>query len=523
MESRLMIEVYIRKWNTGFSVRTSSAAFIHLLKDFNHKLTAQKMERGRDGIRFVPGDKFFLYDYKKNEYIYILPVYEKLMAFYRENSKYLGVPVKFIDEDSLSDYSGDDVVFDRNTFQMHETHEDFVWQNDAQTKGESDTGHDIFEVQMGKGKSIGVMKIMKVLGKRAMMITKPAYIAKWKKDFKDGLNPRAGEMVVIESFEALEDLMLIAKAKRMNGHGKGDKPIKIILVGSFVIDNYIKRYMEGDRFDFSPFELLKALGVGLLAYDEVHQLFRMNYHSFIALNPKKIIDLSATLVPDRDFNKARYKERFPEDFRFRLEYDKYIDVVNIYYNWGDKKSLRRINFMKMYNHAEVEKIIMRNPRQLKYYFLMLQRLMERWYFDGYGKGHKCLVLFAMVEMCTKFAAHLKEAKPGFTVARYTADDDYNKALAADIIVSTRGKSGTAVDYKGLTMALITTAVDDSQANLQMMGRTRKGVLRDWGIRPKVVYPVCRHLNKHVKYYRNRMDTFAGKVNSAITMNGSFTI
>ncbi len=861
-----MIEVYIRRWGTGFSVRTISHQYLNLLRDFNDKLTARKMQREHGKIIFIPGDKFFLFDSRKNEYLYAAGAYDRLMQHVENNMYQIRDSIKYHYETVDESWSGDKVEFDRNTFKMHEEHEDFVWQNDAQKAGEKPTGHDIFEVQMGKGKAakngtlvripggwkaieklkigdtvtgadgkptlvtgvypqgvvdlyevtfydgrkatvcgehlwqcfyinttekrrwgvrntlemkrlldmheprvyiplpepeetsekdfpihpylLGVLlgdgsmstraltitkydtelidrvrrhlpegceprssdgrswriaaggnvrnplvdmldelkligtrsdtkfipkqylegsveqrwellrglmdtdgtvgkyggqpsfcstsyslalgvqelvrslggvarlsekrphytykgeyldgklaynvlirmkkpsmlfhltrkkqltndhgqyndilklrvksiesvesgeatcisvdnqdklfvmdqwivthntvafcKIAKILGERTMLITKPAFVEKWKKDFKEALDFRPGELLVIEDFDDLEDLMQVAKEGGLKA-GKGRREVKMILTGSFVIDNYIKRYCEGERFLYSPYELLKALGVGMLGYDEVHMLFRMNYQSYIMLAPKKVVDLSATLVPDQDFNKARYKERFPEEFRFKMEYDKYINVVSVYYNWGDRKTLRRINGMKMYSHNELEKIIMRNPKQQKSYFDMLYKLMERWYFEKHAKGHKCLIIFGMKEICTRFVQYVKLKHPNFDVARYIDGDDYNKAGKADIIVSTRGKSGTAVDYKGLTMALITTAVDDSQANLQMMGRTRKGVLRDWGITPHVVYPVCRHFNKHVKYYRNRMESFSGKVASAVTMNSSFII
>lgn len=517
-----MIDVYIRRWGTGFAIRTTSQQFINVLRDFNDKLTARKMQREFGKIFFIPGDKFYLYDTRKNEYIYIAGAYDALKLHIENNLFQIRDTIRYNEEVVDETWVGTTVDFDRAEFNYNETHEDFVWQNDAQLIGDRETGHDIIEVQMGKGKTQTLLKIIKRLSKRTLIITKPGYLSKWKADVKEGLDPRAGEFLILDTFEDLEEFMLMVKDNQLDG-GKGQKQVKIILAGSFLFDSYIKRYCEGEPFTFTPFDLLKAAGIGLLAYDEVHQLFFKNYISFIALAPKKIVDLSATLVPDQDFNKHRYKERFPMDRRFIVEYDKYINVVNVYYNWGDRNTLRRVNSMKMYNHNELEKIIMRSPKQQKAYFDMLYKLMERWYFERYAAGHKCLILFGMTEMCTRFAAYIRVKRPSLDVARYIDGDSYEKAMVADIVVSTRGKSGTAVDYKGLTMALITTAVDDSQANLQMMGRTRKGVLRDWGIRPHVVYPVCRHFNKHVKYYRNRQETFEGKVNSAVTLNGSFII
>ena len=367
------------------------------------------------------------------------------------------------------------------------------------------------------------MKYMVKLGKRVLVITKAGYVDKWQGDLLGGLKPRPGEFVRVKDLDELEDLFLIADAGRMNSTGKGDKDIKVILISSHCIDNYIQRWCSGDFFKVSPYDFIEKLGIGLTVYDESHQLFRMNFWSFIMMDHEHVLDLSATLDPEQDFMKARYKERFPKEARFDLEYDAYVEMYGIYFNWNDTKALTRLNRMSMYNHTEFEKLIMKKKTTENEYFNMLNRLLIPWFFDNWKPGQRALVLFATKEMCTRFTKFIQGRHPGKRVERYIQGDKYDKAKTGDVIVSTRGKSGTAVDYEGLVLNLTTVAVDDIQASLQILGRTRKTTLIEWGIVPKIVFPVCRQVRKQVDYYKRKLKKFEGKVTKALTMGSSFVI
>lgn len=367
------------------------------------------------------------------------------------------------------------------------------------------------------------MKYMVKLGERVLVITKAGYVDKWQGDLLGGLKLRPGEFVRIKDLEELEDLLLIAHAGRMNSTGKGDKDIKVILISSHCIDNYIQRWCGDEFFKVSPYDFIEKLGIGLTVYDESHQLFRMNFWSFIMMDHCHVLDLSATLEPDQDFMKERYKERFPKEARFELEYDAYVEMYGIYFNWKDHKALTRLNRMSMYNHTEFEKLIMKKKSTETEYFSMLNRMLIPWFFENWKPGQRALVLFATKEMCTRFSKYLKTRHPGKRVERYIQGDKYDVAKLGDVIVSTRGKSGTAVDYEGLVLNVTTVAVDDTQASLQILGRTRKTTLIQWGIVPKIVFPVCRQVRKQVDYYKRKLKKFEGKVSKAVTMGSSFVI
>lgn len=519
-----MIEVFIDRWRTGFAVRTSNFALLGAISSHNQQLVSPKINRVRGKVIIVPGDEYFIRDKQRDQIVYCdahWDEFKKFLDIFKTTSRN---PVKVDIQYVKKKYTGQPVKFDRHTLTLVETDEYWMWQNAASDLAlEEGRYHTIFEVQMGLGKTKSAMKFMIKAGVRTIIITKAAYVTKWKGDVVDGLRPRGGELVVIDSLDALEDLFLIATAGRMNSTGKGDKDIKVILISSHCIDNYIQRWCSGEHFKVAPYDFMEKLGIGLTVYDEVHQLFRMNYWSFIMLDQCNVLDLSATLTPDQDFMKARYLERLPLASRFTKEFDAYVEMYGIYFNWADHKAVQKINRLGMYNHTEFEKAIMRKPKAELEYFSMLNAMLQPWFFKIWEPGDKALIILATKEMCTRFAKYMKSRHPGKDVQRYIQGDKYEVAKKADIIVSTKGKSGTAVDYEGLIINLTTVAVDDTQSSEQILGRTRKTTLFKRGIAPKIVYPVCKQVLKQGRYYVKRQQKFQGKVTKMVTMSSNFVI
>lgn len=519
-----MIEVFIDRWRTGFAVRTSNISLLAAIRSYNEQLVSPKIDRVRGRVVVVPGDDYFITDKQRDQIVYSIatwPMFKEFLEIFKRSSR---TPVKVDVAHVKKTYKGQSVKFDRHTLTLVETDEYWLWQNEASDLAAlEDRHHTTFEVQMGRGKTKSAMKVMVKTGVRTIVITKAGYVAKWKGDLIDGLKPRGGEFVVIDSLDALEDLFLIAVAGRMNSTGKGDKDIKLILISSHCIDNYIQRWCSGEHFKVAPYDFMEKLGIGLTVYDEVHQLFRMNYWSFIGLDHCRVLDLSATLTPDQDFMKARYLERLPTESRYTLEFDAYVEMYGIYFNWADHKSVQKLNRMSMYNHTEFEKAIMRKQRSESEYFAMLNAILQPWFFKIYQPGDRALVILATKEMCTRFTKFMKMRHPGKNVQRYIQGDKYDVAKLGDVIISTKGKSGTAVDYDGLIINLTTVSVDDTQSSEQILGRTRKTTLFKRGIAPKIVYTVCKQVSKQGKYYAKRQSKFASKVTKMTTLGSSFVI
>ena len=345
-------------------------------------------------------------------------------------------------------------------------------------------------------------------------VTKPAYLGKWVGDIEDGLGLTLDEdFLLVDNVDRLINLVTYG----------GDPQVKAYLISSFCIDNYIKRWTEDPDEIPDPDQVWRALGVGLVVYDEAHEVFRMQYWSAMALSPYAILDLSATLLPDEPFLKHRYAERFPLESRLSLDYEAYVDVIGLAFTIQDRKIAQRINKQGMYQHHVFESKVMSKKQALNNYFEMLYKILDKWYLQERQEGQKALFMFATRAMCTEFFDFVKARCPDLNVKRYIEGDKYAEAKEADIIISTPGKSGTGVDYVGLVLNVICVSVNASQKSMQMLGRTRDGCIQRWGVRPKVIYPLCTTITKQVIYYNRRRKLLAGRVNSLITMNTGIAI
>lgn len=366
------------------------------------------------------------------------------------------------------------------------------------------------------------MKVANQKGKRILVITKAAYVSKWLGDLSEDLNLRKGELIKIDGADGLQDMIEIGKTGRLDATSKSDQQIKAMVISSHALDKYIDNFLKYDGVETHPSDILRHLDVGFVIYDETHQLFRMNYWSYLIMNAPDVIDLSATLVPDDTFLKARYMERLPGPSRYdKLEFDKYIDAIGIMYGIDDDKLTRSVNAMSLYNHMAFEGKLLKSKKMQKNYFAMCDAVLGKFYFKDYQPGQKALIFFSTQQMCTEFAEYMQKLHPTQVVKRYIQGDKYEDMQKGDIIVSTPGKSGTAVDIKGLVISLSTVMIDDTQANLQMLGRTRK--TKQWDIDVRMVYMFCRSIRKHMRYHEKRMKMYKGKVKSHMILNSSFMI
>lgn len=509
-------EVIITRGYTGFRVQTRDMGLIAALESLHDSLTKPKLQRERGRIFAIPGDKFYVPSPKEHGYYYINAIYETVENLIR-NAR-TSQPIKIV-EKYFPEFGGADVVFDRHKLNLVEEG-DYEYQNGiVDFATEPDRRHTTLEVPTGYGKTKLSMKTAVKKKKRIIVVTKAGFVDKWIGDLKADLDLRPGELIKIDGLKGLAEMLHIGLAGRMEKMDKNDKEIKAMVISSHAIDDYIELFLTKDVV-VHPSEVLKVLGVGFLVYDESHMLFRKNYWSFIMLNIPQLMDLSATLQPDDAFLKLRYLERFPPPSRYdKLQFEKYIDAFGIMYGIRDYQLVGKVNRMQMYNHLTFEGWMSKTKKQQVSYFTMVDQVLEKLFFATHEKGQKVLVFFSTKQMCTDFAKWIKERHKTFRVERYIQGDKYDTMKLGDIIVSTPGKSGTAVDIPGLLMSLSTVMIDDTQANLQMLGRTR----RIKGLTPKMVYLFCRGIKKHVAYHKKRMMMYRSKVKNHLVMNSSFNV
>lgn len=474
----------------------------------HHHLFKPKMavSHGHVETSETEGDYFYI----ARECAYEVMLHKSHLEAIKTELRLAGVLVNTIDVKSK--HKPKRVRFKTGFSLMEPAGSKYEWQNQAAPLVVAND-HNIFELQMGKGKSIGAMKGVVLRAELPIFITKPAYMSKWAMDITNGL-----KLVKDENFVVVNEL----KQLEVLARDGGDPSTKAYLISSFVINAYIKMWSENPDY-IHPSEIMERLGAGITVYDEAHELFRMQYWSYMGLNSPAVLDLSGTLIPDDTFLKKRYAERFPTDAKFQMELDVYTDVVGLAFRIGDRKIAQRVNRLKMYNHHVFESKIMKKPRTLENYFDLLYKTLKRWYLDGYKEGQKALFLFYMRDMCDKFTEYLKRKGLHQKIVRYINGDSFEDAIQGDIIVSTHGKSGTAVDIPGLIVNIICVSMSASQKSLQMFGRTRDGCIARWGINPTVIYPICVDIPKQISTYNERRKLLTGRVNSMITTNSGIII
>lgn len=357
-----------------------------------------------------------------------------------------------------------------------------------------------------------------VHSKRMLLITKATFLDKWVPDLEEKLNLRAGELIRLKGISSIETLTALADEGKLDGK----KTVKAILISSHTLDLYIHEYMNSMHKMCHPLDLLKRWGVGFVVYDESHMLFRMNYWSYMMLNIPKLLDLTATIKPDTEFDVKRMKERFPPERRYnKLEVKVYSDAIGIYFGIKDQRMVQSVNRLRMYNHNEFEKHILKDQKKLDAYFDMCDQLLQSWFFKTYEKGQKFMVFFSSIDMCTKFTVYLDRKYAKFRFARYTQTDKLADALKADGIITTPGKAGTAIDVPGLILTVVTPAVDKTSTNLQIFGRNRQQF--KWDKVPTMLYLICRNIPKHQHYHKRRVLILRGRARKHIVLNSNFMI
>lgn len=343
---------------------------------------------------------------------------------------------------------------------------------------------------------------------RTCIIVKPSYMDKWYFDTvkdKTGLRVKSKHVRRANGIDAVVELLNLGRS------GKLDKERnKVLILPTTTLNLFLKDYCANPTwYDFELRDFFKHLGVGRVIYDEIHEHFLTVYLTGIALNPPKLLEMSATLQPgaNKDFVRQRYLERFPLNKRYTVPYIACVDGRGLYYHIDDPKVLGVINRMKMYNHNAFEKRLMMN-RLMDSYFDMIYDIFKKTMYPKYEKGQKALFLFSLIETCTAFRDYLKRRTKldgyDFKIVKYNGGDSFDEFLNADIAVSTPGKAGTAVDVYGLANMYITTAIDDRQLNEQMAGRPRP--LIEWNMSPKAWFFHCMEVKKHCQYLNSRMNS-----------------
>ena len=372
-----------------------------------------------------------------------------------------------------------------------------------------------------------LQKVMVRRAKRTVIIARPAYADKWRKDCVDdetALYEPSQRVKVVKGVEGINALLSDGLSGDLD-----KKNISTIIIPTTSFKLWLQAHAQSvSSKRINLWEFYEILGAGLVAYDEIHEHFHTVYLTGIILNPPILVEMSATLKPGKakEFIRQRYMERFPKKNRVSVEIIRICKVGYMYYSIGVGRMVNRSNGMPMYNHKVFEDYLYQHS-MVESYFEMVYDVLERGFLKSYQTGQRALVFFSLVQSCTDFREYcvkrMKEDNhPEMVVNRYVGVDNYSDLMSSDIAISTPGKAGTAVDLPKLVIAIVTTAIDDRQLNEQITGRPRK--IRAWAnMDPKVIFLHARELKKHNMYLASRRDALSAVALSQDVVNGPYRI
>lgn len=364
----------------------------------------------------------------------------------------------------------------------------------------------VVTLQTGGGKTFIGLTALRSLKVRGVFVLKGMYIEKWIEDIEGAYGKEKDALVVIRGMPQLLKLIGLAEAGLLKA--------RVIIISNKTMFMYLKAYEQyGLKAvgNVPPWKLYETLGVGVRFIDEVHQDFHCNFRQDLYTHVPMTISLSATLKADNKHTQDMYYVTWPAGtWAPEIPFNKYINAWNLWYKFSDDSKLVWANKMGQYNHTELEKSIIRQPKLKAKYYEMIADLVQRTFVDKREPGQKMFVYVATVYMATELQNYLQGLHPRLAVHRYVSEDDYEELQTGDISVTTLLSAGTAVDVPNLRVTLMTTALSTTQGNLQVLGRTRP--LVDWPkVEPDFYFLSCLNIDKHINYAKEKRVQFKGKV------------
>lgn len=375
----------------------------------------------------------------------------------------------------------------------------------------------VIPLQMGGGKTLISLYTAAQIGQRTMIEVSKRYMENWKSNVYGAdakLDVTEKEVLILTSRSDL--IKAIRKAK--SRHERFNP--KIIIAHKSLMSSFIKDY-NADNEQFSAYgidveDIYKVLGVGVVirdeAHEEIHAIAVQDLHRHCPL----VINLSATIVYDDIKINTIANDIFPLEDRYNGgEWNRYIDVVAVHYGLKQPSKLKWQQFKNgPYNQPKFEKSILENKVAKERYFEMVKRLTDMSFIEIKENGDKLAIYAATIDMCTELTSFLKDQYKELMINRYVGEDDYEKLMTADIVVTTPGSAGTGVDIKGLRRVIMTNAMKSSQKNYQIAGRLRELVDGNGNSRDTVFYYlVCDDIPPHGKYHVFKKQIFRGKMKS----------
>ena len=354
------------------------------------------------------------------------------------------------------------------------------------------------------------------LGKRLLITVPGRYVDKWVGDIESAYVLKKGDLMVLRGARDLKVALNLGL--------EGELKAKVIIVTSTTVQNYIKDHVQktDKGYPIEPGQLCKTLGIGVRLVDECHQFFHLNFTMELYTHVSKLVNLSATLEHNDKFINRMLQIAYPYPVRMQgRAHKRYIDVAAISYHVEGKEKIPHTR-RKMYSHTYFEESVMKRPDVIKQYIDFIVELTESSYIKKRKAGQKMLIFAATKLMCGCITAALKLKYPMISTARYVSEDDWKVLHSNEIVVTTLGSAGTAVDILDLRTVLMTVSVDSRQQNAQALGRLRELSNYDYE-NPEFLYIFSPDIEKHMLYHERKVGIFRPLCRTHNTYNSGFTL
>lgn len=359
----------------------------------------------------------------------------------------------------------------------------------------------LLELSMGKGKTATTMKAIEETGRCAVFFMPAKYIVNWVKAVEQFHDPSTLNLFI----DGSGDIKKIIKAKL----AKKAPDYANYFISSNTFDRFIKMYeREPKRFrreyGIGIDQFFKLLGIDTVVVDEAHEFLHFNVKLWCYTNVYRTISLSGTYESKDKLEILVMKTLHPmEQRREKEDYDKYSDSYCWLYEAIDPENVQTTERGdEKYSHNAFERYFLKNADRRERYFTLLHEMMRVEYFETRKPGQSMILYCAAVDTCMWFSEWLKKRYPAEKITYFVAGSSFEEDfLNSDIVISTHGKSGTALDKPGLCTVIQTIPMDGNRGFKQAFGRIRK--IPDQ--RTRFAMLTASNLDKPMHYFKEKYE------------------
>lgn len=356
----------------------------------------------------------------------------------------------------------------------------------------------VINLPTGMGKTLCALRAVAAIKERLLIVILGRYVNKWIDDVKDAFHLEESDLLVIRGSKDLNNACYEALL--------GNITAKVIICTSTTMQRYIKEWEYGNQYGFvlPPDKFMPTLQIGIKLIDECHQFFHLNYKIDLYTHVNKSIYLSATLEPSDKFLKKMYSIIYPIETRMKgADNERYIDVLAIAYKIEGNPWCKRNG---VYSHVSYENEILKHSMCTQAYVVLIHELVKEYFLEKKQRGQKMLIFASTVAMCIQIRDYLRQTIRNLSIVKYTAEDNWEELHNNDIVVSTMGSSGTAVDIADLKVCLNTVSISSIQQNIQSLGRLRK-LVRYENDNPMYLYLYAPRIERQHSYHKAKLELF----------------